>query len=314
MNYSVYRHTFPNGKVYIGITKQNPVKRWNNGNGYLGKVNEKYKQPKIANAIVKYGWENIKHEILHYGLSKEEAEEKEIELIAIYKSNNKEFGYNIANGGSTSGAMAQESKYKISNANRGRVLSAEHKAKLSSAHYGKPLSENHRKKIGESNKGHIVSEETRKKLSSSKKGVFNPQYGKHPSKETLEKLKKSHMGKKLSEETRKKISESNKNRKISEKQKEKLRQINIGKKLSEETKGKISESLKGHKVSEETKRKIKEASSKPVKCIETEIVYSSIAEAARENNICPSHIGSCCNGKRKTTGGYHWSFIDKEAC
>ena len=25
--YSVYKHTFPNGKVYIGITKQNPLKR-----------------------------------------------------------------------------------------------------------------------------------------------------------------------------------------------------------------------------------------------------------------------------------------------
>ena len=34
--YSVYKHTFPNGKVYIGITKQNPLKRWRNGTGYKG--------------------------------------------------------------------------------------------------------------------------------------------------------------------------------------------------------------------------------------------------------------------------------------
>lgn len=26
--YSVYKHTSPSGKVYIGITKQKPVKRW----------------------------------------------------------------------------------------------------------------------------------------------------------------------------------------------------------------------------------------------------------------------------------------------
>ena len=48
----------------------------------------------------KYGWKNIKHEILFKNLNKEEAEQKEIELIAKYKSNQIEFGYNIANGGS----------------------------------------------------------------------------------------------------------------------------------------------------------------------------------------------------------------------
>lgn len=30
----VYKHTFPNGKVYIGITGQEPYKRWKYGNGY----------------------------------------------------------------------------------------------------------------------------------------------------------------------------------------------------------------------------------------------------------------------------------------
>lgn len=32
--YCVYKHTTPNGKVYIGITSKNPLKRWNNGIGY----------------------------------------------------------------------------------------------------------------------------------------------------------------------------------------------------------------------------------------------------------------------------------------
>lgn len=32
--YTVYKHTTPSGKVYIGITKQKPWQRWNNGNGY----------------------------------------------------------------------------------------------------------------------------------------------------------------------------------------------------------------------------------------------------------------------------------------
>lgn len=99
-NYYVYKHTFPNGKVYIGITSLKPEHRWNNGNGYLKKTkDDKYDQPLMAYAINKYGWDNIKHEILFKGLSKEEAEGKEIELIEQYKSNKKEFGYNFENGG-----------------------------------------------------------------------------------------------------------------------------------------------------------------------------------------------------------------------
>ena len=33
-NYTVYCHIFPNGKRYVGITKQKPEYRWDNGNGY----------------------------------------------------------------------------------------------------------------------------------------------------------------------------------------------------------------------------------------------------------------------------------------
>lgn len=66
----VYIHTFPNKKVYIGITHQNPNRRWrNNGEGYR-------KQNFIYNAIKKYGWENVKHEILYTNLTKEETKAK----------------------------------------------------------------------------------------------------------------------------------------------------------------------------------------------------------------------------------------------
>lgn len=33
-DYCVYKHTLPNNKVYIGITKQIPSLRWANGRGY----------------------------------------------------------------------------------------------------------------------------------------------------------------------------------------------------------------------------------------------------------------------------------------
>lgn len=47
MLYFVYKHTFPNGKIYIGITDQKPERRWRNGIGYR-------RQPYVYNAIKKY--------------------------------------------------------------------------------------------------------------------------------------------------------------------------------------------------------------------------------------------------------------------
>lgn len=46
--WSLYRHTSPSGKVYIGITSMSPKIRWGkNGSGYK-------KQPYFYNAILKY--------------------------------------------------------------------------------------------------------------------------------------------------------------------------------------------------------------------------------------------------------------------
>ena len=80
-NYNVYKHTFPDGKIYIGVS-MNPLKRWSNGHGYH--FNEE-----LDKAIQEVGWENITHEILFENLSKEEANNKEKELIKFYNSTNK---------------------------------------------------------------------------------------------------------------------------------------------------------------------------------------------------------------------------------
>ena len=88
--WSVYLHTFPNGKYYVGITSQKPEERWKNGTGYT-------KQSHLFNAIKKYGWNNIKHEILYTNLTEEEASLKEQELIKKYDSYHN--GYNKTLGG-----------------------------------------------------------------------------------------------------------------------------------------------------------------------------------------------------------------------
>lgn len=112
-NYKLYMHIFPNGKRYIGVTVQEPKKRWLNGEGYRN-------SRLIYNAINKYRWENIRHYILLTGLSKKEAEINEIEYIKKFKSNNYKHGYNIANGGNVAGTTSEATKKLLSEMRMGQ--------------------------------------------------------------------------------------------------------------------------------------------------------------------------------------------------
>ena len=106
MAYTVYKHTSPSGKVYIGVTSLRPEERWGGGAGYV-------KNNHFNRAIKKYGWENIKHEILFDDLSKEDAFKIEIELIKEYRSSEREFGYNLGTGGehgSTGSKWSEQSR------------------------------------------------------------------------------------------------------------------------------------------------------------------------------------------------------------
>lgn len=107
-HYCVYKLTSPSGKCYIGYTGIKPEERWKNGHGY-------HDNDYLKNAFNKYGWENFTKEILYSGLTFEEACELEIKTISKYKSNQREFGYNIQNGGASRDRIGEETKSKISN-------------------------------------------------------------------------------------------------------------------------------------------------------------------------------------------------------
>jgi len=150
--YKVYMHTcINNNKKYVGITRQTTKRRWRDGSGY--KNSELF-----YNAIKKYGWNNFEHEVILCNLIKQEAEMFEIKMIKYYKSNEKKFGYNVANGGNANGTTSSETKRKLSEINKGKhsgeknYFYGKKYTGEQNAWFGKKLSEEHRIKIGETRK------------------------------------------------------------------------------------------------------------------------------------------------------------------
>ena len=50
--------------------------------------------------------------------------------------------------------------------------------------------------------------------------------------------------------------------------------------------------------------------SKPVRCIETNIIYPSSKEVQRKLGFAQGNICKCCNGKIKSAYGYHWEYVE----
>lgn len=77
-DYRVYRHTLPNGAIYIGITQvDKDYRRAQNGNGYIN-------QP-FYDAIMEEGWKTVKTDILEEVRGTwYEAHEREIAQIKLH--------------------------------------------------------------------------------------------------------------------------------------------------------------------------------------------------------------------------------------
>lgn len=73
---------------------------------------------------------------------------------------------------------------------------------------------------------------------------------------------------------------------------------------------KQGETKKGIKLSQEVRQHISEGHKKRVLCIETGIIYESRNAAAEAVGVSGSGIGRAINGEQKTSGGYHWRYID----
>lgn len=175
-NYRVYLHTnLINNKKYCGITCMFPLsKRW----GHNG---SKYKRNRhFWGAIQKYGWENFSHEILFEGLTKEEAEEKEKEIILKLNLTNQDYGYNMTPGGELS---SEEVREKMRKSHKGIKLSEEHKKNISKGLGGKGVTN--------VNYGRKQTDIARLHNSLSKRGPKHQNWGKHLSDTTKERIREA---------------------------------------------------------------------------------------------------------------------------
>lgn len=150
----IYKYTnLINGKIYIGQTING--KKRKNSHNY--KINHSSNTP-FHNAVRKYGWENFKYEIIFKSnfFNRTDANFiltlQETYFIIKYNSTNRLIGYNVLSGGQ---AITTEEQIKIYSENR----------KGENNHFfGKHHSEETKKKLSEANKGRKVSEEVKEEL------------------------------------------------------------------------------------------------------------------------------------------------------
>lgn len=180
--FNVYVHTCPNGKKYVGVTTQKLSSRWKEGRGYS--YNKHF-----YSAILKYGWDNITHEVFEVS-SEEEMYRKEVELISFYHSNDPKYGYNNSLGGEQSNRgihwsqesrerlsqktlgrnkgkpKSEETREKMKEANRLKAQDPVFRAKISQGLKGKPKSQNHKEKLAQLQRDRWSDPEYRERLMS----------------------------------------------------------------------------------------------------------------------------------------------------
>jgi len=111
--------------------------------------------------------------------------------------------------------ISQETRDKLSKANKGKVISQETRDKLSKANKGKVISQETRDKISKAQKGRVWSQEQKDNVSKAQKSRVVSQ-------EHKDKISKANKGKVVSQEVRDKISKAQRGKIVSQETREKL--------------------------------------------------------------------------------------------
>ena len=218
--YKVYVLTFPNGKRYVGMTRQDIKVRWHGGSGYKNAKT-------LYQAILEAKWENVQKEIVADNLSSIEAGELEKRLIECYETTNPNKGYNRMKGGQT-GCHSETFKSDLSKRMKGntycvgRKISEDHLKALiegrKRVHKPSPLigrkqPEEMKQHLSQKAKERWQNPVMRQKYLDSKKdmtGKNNPMYGRTQSDETRRKISEKAKGRVITAETRQKLIEGHK--------------------------------------------------------------------------------------------------------
>lgn len=175
----VYGHIYKienlmNGKVYIGQTTRNPIKRKRD---HINTLKLKtHANPHLQQAFNKYGEPNFKFTVLNYATNKETLDSLETIYIEKYHTLDDEYGYNLKTGGSqgklssTTRKRMSESRTGEKNPMYGKIFSKEHRLNIGKSLKGKKLSAEHREKLSEIFKGRKFNLQHRQKIGLAQRG------------------------------------------------------------------------------------------------------------------------------------------------
>jgi len=179
-----------NNKIYIGQT----ISTLNNrANKHKNESISGRKKNYFNLAIVKHGFDNFVFEEIDSADSQEELDYMEVYWIKFFNSNNRTYGYNLANGGRVNRGFKKtdDQKRKISECVKKLWQRNEHREKIA-----KTVNEGYRNnRITPHNKGKTLSEITKNKISIANKGKIPPNKGKTHSPQTKQKISESKIGK-----------------------------------------------------------------------------------------------------------------------
>jgi len=160
----IYKITSPNGMIYIGQSI-NIMERFKTYRRMHLKG-----QVKLLNSFKKYGVNKHVFEILEI-CSIDELDNKEIHYSQIFDSVNPLKGLNIRPCGRGKGPLPDSVKQKISQSNKGKIVSTETRDKIRKTLMGNTPWNKGKKGFQQAwNKGIRINENTRKKLSNLYKG------------------------------------------------------------------------------------------------------------------------------------------------
>lgn len=199
MRGNLYRMTFPNGKVYIGIT--NNIRR--RINAHKRAAANRLDLP-VSRAIYKFGWDSVKFERL---LSGPYHSIRRLESHAIVFFNARvPNGYNVSEGGEIAPSMAPEVRAKIAKSNTGKKQTREQLNKQAESMRKRWGDSEYRDRVIKGATGLKRSEETKRKQSEARLGIkFSEEH-----KAKLSAARKGRLVHNWSPESRKKASESRK--------------------------------------------------------------------------------------------------------